>query len=37
LAAERCLPFNIFDALPLHTVAAAYSGPIKTTGHNATL
>ena len=21
--AERCLPFNIFDALPLHTVAAA--------------
>jgi hypothetical protein len=34
LAAERHLP-NIFDALPLHTVAAAYSGPINTTGHNA--
>jgi hypothetical protein len=26
---ERCLAFNIFDALPLHTVAVAYSGPIK--------
>ena len=35
LADERCLAFNIFDALPLHTFAAAYSRPIKTiTGHN---
>jgi hypothetical protein len=36
LVAEPCLPFNVFDALPLHTFAAAYSGPI-TTGHNALL
>jgi hypothetical protein len=34
LAAERCLAFNVFDALPLHTIAAAYSGPIYTTGQN---
>src|SRR5262249_36024903 len=30
---KRCLAFNIFNALPPHTVAVAYSGPI-TTGHN---
>jgi hypothetical protein len=35
LVAERCLAFNIFDALPPHTVAAAYSGPINATAHNA--
>jgi hypothetical protein len=29
------LAFDIFDALPPHTVAAAYSGPINATGHNA--
>jgi hypothetical protein len=28
--------FDIFDALPPHTVAAAYSGPINTTAHNGT-
>jgi hypothetical protein len=35
LDAERCLAFNIFDALPMHTVAVAYSGPIHPTGHKA--
>jgi hypothetical protein len=34
LADGRHLAFNIFDALPTHTVAAAYPGPINTTGHN---
>jgi hypothetical protein len=33
-AAGRHLAFNIFDALPSHTVAAAYSGPINTSAHN---
>jgi hypothetical protein len=26
--------FDIFNALPTHTVAAAYSGPVNTTGHS---
>jgi hypothetical protein len=34
---KRCLAFNIFDALSPHTFAAAYLGPINTTGHNAFL
>jgi len=35
LAHERCLAFNIFDALSMHTFAAAYSGPIQpTAGHD---
>jgi hypothetical protein len=34
---KRCLPFNVFDALPPHTVPAAYSGPVNTTAHNALL
>jgi hypothetical protein len=34
---KRRFAFNIFDALPMHTFAAAYSGPINTTGHDSSL
>jgi hypothetical protein len=32
---RRCIAFDIFDALAMHTIAAGYSGPIKptTTAH----
>jgi hypothetical protein len=34
---DRRAVFKVFDALPLHTVAAAYPGPINATGDNAFL
>jgi hypothetical protein len=34
---KRHLTFNVFDTLAMHTVAAAYSGPIHPPSHGAFL